>query len=361
MRCRALVRPVVLGVVAMAALVAGARPADAAATDCLGSAPVALGDAAGIIGARIAVDAFCPCTTFDGSAGKNRRAYRRCAKNAIDAMIGLGTLRAECRGKVVRMSARSTCGFAESADATVCLTEQLATGVLGCSVVAPASECRNTPGVEATRRCRAATHCIDAADSDGDLRIAAPGDTGSCAPAATPTPSATPAPFATGPGGKRLAELINAYRVQNGRSAHPLSRTMMTVAGAHVADLTENPTIDSGSCVPHSWSRENGLLWSGCCYTVDHAQAGCMWDKPREISAGLDMIQYTGNGYEIALRGYEGNTPEQVLEAFVASPPHRAVILSTGGWEFLDTAPAMGAAMRGKYAVVWFGDARDAN
>ncbi len=367
MRCRALARPVVSGVVALAALVALARPADAASTGCLGSAPVALGDAAGIVGTRLAIAAVCPCASFDGSAGHNRRAYRRCAKDAIDAMVGIGTLRAECRGKVRRMSAKSTCGFADGAGATVCLTKQLATGVIGCDVVAPASACRSTPGVEATRRCRAATHCIDAADTDGDLRIAAPGDTGTCtsasrpAPTATPRPSATPAPFATGPGGQRLAALINAYRVQNGKRAHPLSRTMMTVAGAHVADLTENPSIDSGRCVPHSWSRENGLLWSGCCYTVDHAQAGCMWDKPRELSAGLDMIQYTGNGYEIAMRGYDGNTPEQVLEAFVASPPHRAVILSASGWEFLDTAPAMGAAMRGKYSVVWFGDSRDPN
>jgi hypothetical protein len=34
-------------------------------------------------------------------------------------------------------------------------------------------------------------------------------------------------------------------------------------------------------------------------------------------------------------------------------------MLSTDGWEFLDAHPAMGAAMLGKYSVVWFGDATD--
>ena len=173
----------------------------------------------------------------------------------------------------------------------------------------------------------------------------------------TPTPN----PLATGADGKRLAELLNAYRVANGKPAHPLSQTMMATAALHVADLKAHPEIDSGACVPHSWSNSGGLLWTGCCYTLDHAQADCMWRKPREISAGLGMIQYTGNGYEIALRGYEGNTPEDVLEAFTNSAPHRAVMLSTGGWEFLDAHPAMGAAMLGSYSVVWFGDASDAN
>jgi hypothetical protein len=81
-----------------------------------------------------------------------------------------------------------------------------------------------------------------------------------------------------------------------------------------------------------------------------------MWRKPRELSAGLGLTPYTGSGYEIALRGFAGNTPEQVMEAFAASPSHRAVMLSTNGWEFLDANPAMGAAMLGKYSVIWFGD-----
>jgi hypothetical protein len=136
---------------------------------------------------------------------------------------------------------------------------------------------------------------------------------------------------------------------------------MGMTAAAHVSDLALHPETDSGACIPHSWSRFGGSLWTGCCYTIDAAQADCMWSKPRQLSAGLGMINYTGNGYEIALRGFEGMTPAQVLEAFVNSAPHRDVLLSTGGWGFLDAHPAMGAAIKGKYGVVWFGDATDLN
>jgi hypothetical protein len=368
MRWRALARPFFLAI-ALGVLGSGAQPADAASNACLGDAPAALGDVAAITATRAAIDAACPCASFDGSAGKNQRKYRRCAKQVIDTMIGAGKLRQTCRGKVRRMSAKSTCGYAKAAKATVCVRQTLATGVIGCTVVTPAGACRAIPGVQTTRRCSAQTHCIDAADTNGDLRIAAPGDNGRCAkkaaakkpaPAPTPNPGTTPSPYATGPDGKRLAELINAYRVAHGKRALPISRTMSTVAAAHVDDLVEHPSIDSGACVPHSWSKQSGL-WSGCCYTVDHANASCMWDKPREISAGLGMIQYTGSGYEIALRGFEGNTPEQVVEAFAGSAPHRAVMLTTSGWEFLEARGAIGAAMRGKYSVVWFGDQNDPN
>ena len=49
-----------------------------------------------------------------------------------------------------------------------------------------------------------------------------------------------------------------------------------------LADLERHPP--SGQCNTHSWSAN--ARWSACCYTRDHAQARCMWDKPREISRG---------------------------------------------------------------------------
>lgn len=349
-------------VAALAVVLLTACPAHAT-PECLGDAPGAWGDDAAVRLARGAIAALCPCASYDGSAGHDRRAFKSCAKTVLAGLVDAGNLRAACRGKVRRMTWKSTCGYPRS-QVVVCVREQLATGAVGCGIETPVSACRGTPLVDSAVRCSKFTNCLDAADTNDDLRIAAPGDTGACnepSPTPSPRPTAAPTPAPTGADGKRLAELINAYRAANGKPAHPLSRTMMATASTHVSDLVHYPETDSGVCTPHSWSNHGGLLFTGCCYTVDHAQAACMWEKPRQISAGLGMIQYTGNGYEIALRGYEGNTPEDVVQAFANSAPHRAVMLSTGGWEFLDAHPAMGAAMLGKYSVVWFGDATDPN
>lgn len=350
-------RTVVLGIALLA------TPARAASTDCLGDAPVALGDAQAIRDTRTWIEAACPCADYDGSADRDRRAYKRCAKSIVKSLVDTGALRAACSGKVKRLTFKSVCGYASSRSAAVCTHETLATGAVTCSIALPGTSCRDTTGVDDATRCTGYTHCIDAADTNGDLRIAAPGDTGGCAstPIPTPRPTATPAAYATGALGKQLFDLVNQYRVANGKPAHPYSRTMGITAAAHVSDLARHPEIDSGACIPHSWSSYGGLLWTGCCYTIDAAQADCMWSKPRQLSAGLGLQHYTGNGYEIALRAFEGVTPQQVIEAFVNSPPHRAVMLSSGGWQFLDTNPTMGAAILGKYAVVWFGDATDPN
>lgn len=340
-----------------------ATPAHGASTDCLGDAPVALGDPQAIRAARAGIDAFCPCEEYDGSADLDRRAYKRCAKAVIKAFVDGGSLRAACSGKAKRLTFKSTCGYARGRSATVCTHEALQTGAVSCTIALPGSSCRDTAGVDDATRCTSYTHCIDAADTNGDLRIAAPGDTGGCAstPSPTPRPTATPSAYATGALGKQLFDLVNQYRKANGKPAHPYSRTMGVTAAAHVSDLALHPEIDSGACIPHSWSNHGGLLWTGCCYTIDAAQADCMWSKPRQLSAGLGLQHYTGNGYEIALRAFEGVTPQQVMEAFINSPPHRAVMLSNSGWQFLDAHPAMGAAILGKYAVVWFGDATDPN
>lgn len=350
-------------VLSVSALLLAGSTARATSTDCLGTDPVAIGDATAIRTVRGAIDAFCPCEGYDGSANFDRRAYKRCAKNVITTLITAGTMRAECKTKVKRLSFKSTCGYTPGRGATVCVHDNLQTGAVTCSIELPGSACHDVAGVDNATRCTAHTHCIDAADTNRDLRIASPGDSGGCAaiPKATPKPTATPSPYATGALGKRLFDLINQYRATNGLPGHPYSPTMGTTAAAHVLDLQQHPEIDSGVCIPHSWSKYGGLLWTGCCYTIDAAQADCMWSKPRQLSAGLGMAHYTGNGYEIALRGFEGNTPEQVVQAFINSAPHRDVLLSRNGWEFLDTHPEMGAAMLGKYSVVWFGDATDPN
>jgi uncharacterized protein YkwD len=140
-----------------------------------------------------------------------------------------------------------------------------------------------------------------------------------------------------------LLELINQYRADNGLPAIPTSPSMMIVAQTHAEDLAiNNPAV--GDCNLHSWSDAGP--WTACCYTPDHAQAQCMWDKPRELT------EYLGDGFEISASGTA--TAASALGAWQGSPPHNDVILNAGIWVDYPWG-AMGAGMHSGYAVVWFG------
>jgi hypothetical protein len=107
----------------------------------------------------------------------------------------------------------------------------------------------------------------------------------------------------------------------------------------------------------HSWSGKGA--WSSCCYTSDHKQADCMWNKPREMTA------YQGNGYEIA-HGYSNYstyagydvTPETSLNGWKSSPGHNSVILNQNIWQSMRWE-AIGIGMYKDFSVVWFGTEAD--
>jgi uncharacterized protein YkwD len=140
-----------------------------------------------------------------------------------------------------------------------------------------------------------------------------------------------------------LLELIDAYRAMNGLPSIPTSTSMMIVAQTHAEDLAlEHP--DVGECNLHSWSDAGS--WTPCCYTPDHAEAQCMWDKPRELTT------YPGDGFEISASGTA--TAASALAAWQGSPPHDDVILNAGTWASYPWG-AIGAGMHSGYAVVWFG------
>jgi len=340
-----------------------------------GSEVAVSADPAAIATARSTIEAMCPCAAFDGTAGKSRGSHQQCANGVVDALVAGGLLRAECRSTLRRLSATSVCGRKTEAEAMPCVRRS-ATGKVSCTIKAPAERCEDRPGVYEQSACELFTHCIDAADSNGDLLIDA-SDDGRCRPAATPspapamtpppspvptqtpapTPPGEPQPYPTGANGARLAELVNEYRVARGKAPIPLSPALMAVAGAHVYDLLANPNILTATCNLHSWSTSSSL-WSGCCYDANHSQASCMWSKPSQISSALGYTRYPGNGYEITYRGWFA-TPEMVMEFFENSPGHREVILNQGAWASYSPFPAMGAAMRGDFAVVWFGNAPD--
>jgi pimeloyl-ACP methyl ester carboxylesterase len=154
------------------------RPA-AAADKCL-AGDAATGDVAAIAATRAAVEAACPCGT-----ASSHRAYVACARDVVRSAVG-GTLRKECQGVVVSMERHSTCG---SAGVVPCLLRRpRGAHRLGCMVTS-AARCTDRGGV--TRiACPAATHCIDAGDSNGDGAIAPPDDLKCVTRATVDVPSA---------------------------------------------------------------------------------------------------------------------------------------------------------------------------
>jgi len=80
-----------------------------------------------------------------------------------------------------------------------------------------------------------------------------------------------------------------------------------------------------------------------------------MWDKPRELTS------YPGNGYEIAhgcgLGGARTNA-RTALEGWKHSSGHNSVIINRSIWKDIDWN-AVGVAVNGSYAVIWFGSEPD--
>ncbi len=149
----------------------------------------------------------------------------------------------------------------------------------------------------------------------------------------------------------RLYELINDHREDRGLPAIPYSARLTQVAQAHVRDLEQHYTFaHDNQCNPHSWS-ENGA-WTSCCYTNDHKEAACMWNKPREIAG------YEGPGFEIAYYSSAGARAKEGLDGWIRSESHYPLIVNSGQWEQIQWK-AIGMGIYGKYAVVWFGQEAD--
>ena len=148
-----------------------------------------------------------------------------------------------------------------------------------------------------------------------------------------------------------LYMLINDYRKTKNLAPIPYSEKLNKVARAHAWDLSENYDFDpAGECNPHSWSTEGN--WSSCCYTSDHAQAECMWNKPMEIAG------YKGSGYEIAFYNSNKATPEKALSGWKSSKGHNPLLINSGMWKQVNWK-AVGIGIYKNYAIVWFGEVAD--
>ncbi len=151
----------------------------------------------------------------------------------------------------------------------------------------------------------------------------------------------------------KLHRLINEYRNSRGLSPIPLSLNLTKVAKAHTADLYYNNPHNDDLCNMHSWSAKGD--WEPCCYTYDHANAECMWNKPREIS------NYKGDGYEIVFYMSPVNgisMAKESLDSWKLSPAHNNVIINAGIFRNAEWK-AVGIGIYKEYVTVWFGEKTD--
>ena len=150
---------------------------------------------------------------------------------------------------------------------------------------------------------------------------------------------------------EKLYRVMMSYRKSKGLKQIPISAKLTQVAQSHAHDLMDNYTFEvDNKCNPHSWSSKG--KWTSCCYTSDHKQAKCMWDKPREIA------DYAGNGYEIAYYSSGGANAEEALAGWKLSPGHNPLIINEGMWSKVGWK-GIGIGIYGEYGVVWFGEVED--
>ncbi|MBI3134375.1 MAG: CAP domain-containing protein [Bacteroidetes bacterium] len=154
-----------------------------------------------------------------------------------------------------------------------------------------------------------------------------------------------------------LYHLISAYRSENNLPVIPLSKSLTFVAQQHCLDLyTNKPDIAGPGCNAHSWSDQG--KWTACCYTPDHKQSQCIWDKPKELTS------YTGYGFEIACGSSEPQYADFVmsatyaLDSWKASKLHNNVILNKENWDD-QKWEAIGVGIYKGFACVWFGTETD--
>jgi RTX calcium-binding nonapeptide repeat (4 copies) len=157
----------------------------------------------------------------------------------------------------------------------------------------------------------------------------------------------------------QLYREIIAYRATQGLPALPLSKALSTTAGRHVVDTRENIWAENVVLPPGA----NLHSWSDAYYYEDGRAPEVMWYAPLRLGTG-----YSSPGYEITAAGYLNGTA--ALEAWKASPGHRAVLDNSGIWEDvtfasigvgLETAsnPARYGTYEGRVYHVWFGEAAD--
>jgi outer membrane protein assembly factor BamB len=130
----------------------------AAAQDACLAGDAALADRRDLTALRLAIDAACPCASFDGAPGNGRSAYRRCARRERDAALASGALREACRMAATRGYLHTTCG-ASGKVACGRVTPSSRARPVSCRITDPAS-CKDRRNF-GERICGGETHCSD--------------------------------------------------------------------------------------------------------------------------------------------------------------------------------------------------------
>ncbi|MBI3785920.1 MAG: hypothetical protein HY270_21210 [Deltaproteobacteria bacterium] len=204
---------------------------------CLtGTDPSVAVDAAQITAVRGLVELGCPCSAFDGTVGKTHRNYTMCAGSIIAAQAP-ANLRPQCVRTVKSFYARSICGVNPALHVQPCIRKSVKTGAVTCGIRPTTKADGITPNdhfVSTTKAtfagCPTYTHCIDAGDTDGNLRIAAPGDNGSCTPPPAPTVFVV------------VMENRNWSAIHGSTSA-PYLNGVLLAAGAHAEQYFNPPAL----------------------------------------------------------------------------------------------------------------------
>ncbi len=200
-----------------------------AADRCLSGASAAQ-DRVDIAAVRATIEASCPC-----AAAASNRSHVVCARGVVQSTAGL---RRQCQGTVLlRMEARSTCG---RLDRVVCLWNRLRRGPrFGCTL-ARVGHC-TASAVTLRRACPAATHCIDAGDSNGDSLIAPPDDLRCVTRTTVDIPSAA-APVHT-PGSLGVTVTNPKLQAQFGGTSFSLNNARYTSFRSHAPGLAPDAVL----------------------------------------------------------------------------------------------------------------------
>lgn len=151
---------------------------------------------------------------------------------------------------------------------------------------------------------------------------------------------------------QKLYNHIIKYRKENKLKPIQLSSDLTEVAKIHAKDLHENHAFGETDCNMHSWSEKGN--WTACCYTADHKDPNCMWDKPKELTG------YAGQGYEISYYYSKGVTADDAIDGWKKSAAHNEVMINKGIWKQAEWN-AIGVGIYETYATVWFGMVEDSN
>lgn len=150
----------------------------AEARACLAGTPAEqAADAAELRAALADLDASCPCAAYPAGT---RGTYSACVKNVLDGRVRVASLGRRCALEARRTARAAVCGTT-LADPLPCIRGRRER--LTCRIE-PRARCVTTrlgPSLMSLAACPTFTRCLEAADTNDDLRIARPGDSGACA------------------------------------------------------------------------------------------------------------------------------------------------------------------------------------